>query len=551
MKFFKITAVVLVLSFIFISCGKKTVAVRKGPLPEKTVSGNVLNLYLDDTVDTLDQQIAVYATSFEVIGSLVEGLKKTNADGSISNALCESETVSSDGLIYTFKIRQDAYWSNGDPVTAHDFVYAWQRGVDPANESEYAFLFGEIAQIKNASAIMAGQMEPNQLGVRALDDYTLQVQLQVPVSFFDNLLNFCTFFPANQKFIESVGDQYGKSAETYLSNSAFILSDYKQDAKSFKLIKNTAYYNAANVKIAGLNYTIPGSVTEALRLYNSNKLDMMELDAENLPSYVNAPDFRLVDTGFMYFVSVNTRVPKLQNLNLRRALTLAFDRNEVTKAMADGSKPAWTAVPAGYAFDRNGVDFSKTGVEFKDVCDYNPSLAREYFEKAKKELGMSKITIEFVASENKGEVVGVTNIKNQIEKNLPGITINPRFVERKERRKVLSQGNYEIGMTNWGPDYTDPMTYLSMWMTGNDNNNGDYHNPNYDAILASCSDGDLCTKIDERWKALKQAEIMIMEDAVIWPVFSQCNADLIKSNVSGIEFHAVGTSKVYRSAQKR
>ena len=136
------------------------------------------------------------------------------------------------------------------------------------------------------------------------------------------------------------------------------------------------------------------------------------------------------------------------------------------------------------------------------------------------------------------------------EKNLDGLKITIRAVEKKERRKIMSAGDFQFGLNNWGPDYADPMTYLAMWVTGNSNNMGNYFNPAYNALIASCTDGELCTKIAERWKALKEAETMIMEDAAISPVYQKCNANLIKSNVKGVAFHAVAINKIYKSTTK-
>lgn len=237
---------------------------EKRPLAKKKVSGPILNVSLDATIDTLDQQVSVYATSFELIGNMIDGLMQMADDGSVKKAVCKDMQVSADGLHYTFKLRDDVFWSNGDPVTAHDFVYGWQRAIDPATNSEYAFMISDIAQIKNATAIQAGQMEPNQLGVRAKDDYTFEVELQTPVSYFEQLLYFCTFYPANQAFIEKCGDKYATSPETCLSNGAFLLTDYKVGATSISFIKNTAYYDASKIKLGGIHYEVVESGDEEI-----------------------------------------------------------------------------------------------------------------------------------------------------------------------------------------------------------------------------------------------------------------------------------------------
>ena len=541
----------VVLSLSFLGCGK-TAAVQqtKGPLPDKKVSGPILNVALDATIDTLDQQVSVYATSFELIGNMIDGLMQMADDGSVKNACAKEMQVSADGLHYTFKLRDDVFWSNGEPVTAHDFVYGWQRAIDPKTESEYAFMISDIAQIKNATAIQAGQMEPNQLGVRAKDDYTIEVELQTPVSYFDQLLYFCTFYPANQEFVEKCGNKYATSPETCLANGAFILTEYKQGATSISFIKNNAYYDAAKVKLGGIHYEVIEKSDEALRKYQSGQLDFVEISGDAVMKMQNSPEFTPVDSGFLYFLTFNFDDPNFANKNLRLAIANGFDREIAARAMADGSAAAYGAVPRGFAFSQSGQDFTPAGIEFPEYCSYNPALAREYFEKAKKELGKKTLELELLTANGETQIICCESMKKQLEEILDGLTITVRAVEKKERRKIMSSGDFQFGLNNWGPDYADPMTYLAMWVTGNSNNMGNYFNPTYNALIASCTDGELCTKIAERWSALKKAEIMIMEDAAISPVYQKCNANLIKSNVKGVAFHAVAINKIYKSTTK-
>ncbi|WP_033421516.1 peptide ABC transporter substrate-binding protein [Treponema bryantii] len=551
MKHMNSCALGIVLSLLLLGCGKSPVVQQgRGPLPEKKVSGPILNVSLDATIDTLDQQVSVYATSFELIGNMIDGLMQMADDGSVKYACAKEMQVSPDGLHYTFKLRDDVYWSNGEPVTAHDFVYGWQRAIDPATKSEYAFMISDIAQIKNATAIQAGQMEPNQLGVRARDNYTFEVELQTPVSYFDQLLYFCTFYPANQTFIEKCGDKYATSPETCLSNGAFLLTDYKVGATSISFIKNTAYYDAAKIKLGGIHYEVINSGEEALKKYQSGQLDFVELSGDAVVQMQNSPEFKPVDSGFLYFLTFNFDDPLFANKNLRLAIANGIDRELIAKEMADGSAAAYGAIPRGFAFSQTGQDFTPAGVEFPDVCSYNPAKARDYFEKAKKELGKKSLEVELLTADGETQIICCESMKRQLERNLNGIKVNIRSVEKKERRKIMSSGQFQFGLNNWGPDYADPMTYLAMWVTGNSNNMGNYFNPAYNALIASCTDGELCTKIAERWAAMKQAEIMIMDDAAISPVYQKCNANLIKSNVKGVAFHAVAINKIYKNTTK-
>ena len=541
---------ILMFSVSLLSCGEKVRSAKKGPLPEAVVSGQILNVALDAAADTLDQQRAVFATSFELIGNMMDGLMQMADDGSVKKAICKDETVSPDGLKYTFKLRPDVYWSNGEPVTAHDFVYGWQRAVDPALESEYAFMISDIAQVKNATAIQAGQMDTNQLGVRAIDDYTFEVELQVPVSYFDQLLYFCTFYPANQKFIEKCGDAYGTSPETCLANGAFILTEYAPNSKTISFKKNTAYYDAGTVKLGGLHYELLSDSEEGLKKYQRGELDFIEISGNTAAKMKSSPDFKSIDSGFLYYVTYNFKNQAFKNKNLRKAFSFAIDRELIADEIADGSVAAYSAVPRGFAYNSSGQDFTPQGVEFPELCNYDPDKARAYFARAKQELGKSRFEFEMVLANIEAQVIAAKSIKRQIETLFPEVSIRLNPVPKAERRKIMRSGNYDFGLHNWGPDYADPMTYLAMWVTGNANNQGNYFNPNYNAMIASCTDGELCTKPNERWKAMKDAERIIIDDVVIMPVYQKCNADLIKPNVKNIAFHAVAINRIYKNTSK-
>lgn len=547
----------LMLSF-FISCGAGGKSVRienrsfqKGPLPDLSVKGEVFSLPGSSTLETVDPQLAIYANSFEIIGCYLEGLMTPAPDGSVQFGLCTEETVSDDGLEYTFKLRKDSYWTNGDPVTAHDFVYAWQRAVDPEVASDYAFLISDIAKIKNGVAVQAGIMDVEQLGVKALDDYTLQVELTVPVPFFDQLLYFCTFYPLNKKFVESLDAPYGSSLETVIGNGPFVMTEWTEE--KVVLTKNTAYYDADKVKLGKIEYVTTYETTQdRITAYKEGKLDYVQLNSAAIPDWKNKSDFHLLDSGFLHYVSFNLTDKVVSNKNLRLALTLSFDRDDlILNKLNNGSKPAYVPVPSGFAFDSKGKDFSREGVEFSGLCEYNPKLGKEYFALAQKELGVKNITLKLLCVEGTTQDTLSQNMAEQWEKNLPGLKIEMDYCKKSsEGRKRMSVGDYQFGFTNWGPDYADPLTYLSMWTLGNSQNVERYNNPRYEAILARCSEGDLCTKPEERLRALKEAEKMIIEDAIMMPIYQQCDAVILNPKVKNLDFHAIALNKVFKTTSK-
>lgn len=546
-KLFKCAAIALTAAAVFglASCGGKKDKTS-------TAGNNALNVMIEVEVQSLDPQQATDGTSFEVIANFTDGLKQMAADGSTINALCAEETVSEDGLTYTFKIRDDAYWSNGDPVTADDFVFGWQRAVDPAVASEYSYMLSDIGQVKNAAEIIANELPVTDLGIKAIDDKTLEVNLVVPVSFFDKILYFPTFYPVNRTFYESVGDTYGTSAETVLSNGAFILTDYEPAAVSFKFVKNPNYYNADQIKIDGLNYQVLKDSQQALMAYQNGTLDIVKLSGDQVDQVSEDPEFISVGAGYLWYISPMIRdVADLANLNLRKAISFALDRDSIVKnVVKDGSWSAYTGVPSDFAFSDEGEDFVQAIPEYPELCRSDKEAALAYYETAKAELGKDSFTFEMIVDDTTVQQNVAAVIKEQLESTLPGLTINLRVEPKKQRVQDMQDGTFELCLTRWGPDYADPMTYLGMWYTNNSNNYGFWSNAKYDELLDLCVTGEYSQKPAERWATLKEASQIVLEDAVIFPVYQQADACMVKSNVKGIEFHAVALNRVFKNVTK-
>ena len=252
---------------------------------EETVvtSGGTINVMLSTNVMSLDTNYATDGESFEVIADCIDGLTQMDENGSAVPAVAESWDVSDDGLTYTFYLREDAVWSNGTAVTANDFVFAWQLGC--VENEEYGYMFYDIAQIVNAAEIAAGEMDASELGVTAIDDYTLQVELLSPVSYFESLMYFPTFYPINQEFYESLDEgTYGTSPSTFLSNGAFVLTDYLPGTSSLSLEKNETYYDADVVQLDGINYQVVGSSDNALTAFKSGTLDLVTISGDQVVS---------------------------------------------------------------------------------------------------------------------------------------------------------------------------------------------------------------------------------------------------------------------------
>lgn len=514
---------------------------------------NALNVMIEVEVASLDPQIATDGTSFEVIAGFTDGLMQMDETGKAVPAVAESYDLSEDGLTYTFHLREDANWSNGDPVTAADFVFGWQRAADPATASEYSYMLSDIGQVKNAAEIIAGDKPVTDLGVTAVDEKTLKVELNVPVSYFLNLMYFPTFYPVNQAFYEGLAEgTFGTSPDTVLSNGAFKLDSYEPAALAFSLVKNSDYYNASEVKLAGLNYQVIKDSQQAFMNYQNGALDIVKLAGDQVDQITGDPELNVVGAGYMWYITLNGHdVPALANQNFRLALTNAVNRESIVNdVVKDGSVATYTAVPPQFATGPDGSDFSADQAKFNDVCADDPAKAATFYEKAKQELGQDSFTFELLL-EDQTETQNVAAVlKEQIEGALPGVTLNLKVEPKKQRVEDIQNGNYEVCLTRWGPDYADPMTYLNMWTTDNSNNYGLWSNPDYDAIIADCTTGAYITDPAARWNALFDAEKIVMDEAVIVPLYTKADANMIKANVSDIEFHPVALNRVYKNAVK-
>ena len=520
-------------------------------------SDRYLGVMLYTNVMSLDTNLATDGDSFEVIADCIDGLTQMDADGAAQPALAESYDLSEDGKTYTFHLR-DAKWSNGTPVTAADFVFAWRRIAKEAGE--YAYMMDEIGNIKGAAAIIHDGADPATLGVTAVDDKTFVVELEVPVSFFPSLMYFPTFYPINEAFYNTVGESYGTSPETFLSNGAFVLESYTPGTANFSVKKNPDYWDADKIKLAGINYQVVGSSDNALTAFRTGALDIVMINGSQVDAAKKDADLAskltVTGAGYMWYLSFsqtekNAEGGMLANANLRLAITNAIDRdNLVDNYVMDGSLATYTAVPPQFAASATtGEDFSADQSIFADYVGFNPDKAAEYLAKAKEELSKEEFTFTMIYGSNEGDEVAkvAQAIKEDVEDLLPGVTINLQSMTKAERLDKMQNDNYDIALTRWGPDYADPMTYLGMWITNNSNNYGFWSNAEYDQLIADCTTGAYITDYDARWAAMLKAETLVMQEAVIAPLYTKANANLITEGVANVEFHPVALNRVYKN----
>ncbi|CAI8847690.1 MULTISPECIES: peptide ABC transporter substrate-binding protein [Bacillus] len=516
----------LLLSSFLAGCGKEKSTTK--PKEEK----KVLQLTETGEIPSLNSLKVTDAVSFNVLNNVMEGLFRLSKNDEVIPGIAQKHEISKDGKTYTFHLR-DAKWSNGDPVTAHNFVYAWKQLVNPETGSEYAYIMYDV---KNAEKINKKQIGLDELGVKAQDDKTFTVELEHPVPYFTKLLCLPSFYPINEKYAKEQGDKYGLEANKTLYNGPFTLSEWKHEA-SFTMKKNNQYWDKKEVKLDEVNYQIVKEISTVVNLYQTDKIDRAVISTEFVDKYKNDKELKQYTDPVMYFFRFNENVPILKNKNARLALSMAFDKKGLaTSFLNDGSVPANYYVPNGFLKGPDKKDFRETTTEFNKT---NVNKAKEYWEKAKQETGTNEVTLEMLNYDLENFKKVGEYIKEQLEKNLPGLTIKVKLQPHSQKLALEKKKEYEMSLSRWLPDYPDPMTYLDVFISESGVNNTSYANPEYDALIKKTK-MELGNDEKARWKAMQDAEKMLLDDAVIAPVFQRGLSYLQKPYVKDLYVHQFG-----------
>ncbi|MFB9762415.1 peptide ABC transporter substrate-binding protein [Ectobacillus funiculus] len=536
-------ALTLAASLALAACGGNNADKQEtqGELAKK----QVLNLLEASDIPSMDTVKATDQVSFIVMNNVMEGLYRLDKDQKPTPGVAESYTKSEDGKKYTFKLRKDAKWSNGDPITANDFVFAWKRAVNPATAAEYAYIMFDI---KNAKAINEGKAPVDSLGVKAVDEHTFEVELENPIPYFLELTSFATFYPQNEKFIKQQGEQFGKKAETIVYNGPFVLTDWKTE-QGWTYKKNVNYWDKDSVKLDQINVSVVKEQGTMVNLYESGQVDRTGLTAEFVDKYASSDEFHTSKDMSMYFLRFNQKRlgenTPLANLKVRQAISLAQDKEALANVLLNnGSTAAYFLVPAEFVTDKKGNDFRNINGNMNKT---NVKKAKKLWEEAKKELGTDKLTLEFLNYDSDSSKKVGEYLKEQLEKNLPGLTVNIKPQPFKQKLDLETKGDYDFSFSGWGPDYPDPMTFIDLFVTGGAHNQMGYSNAKYDELVAAAK-GELLTDTKARWEALAKAEKLLFKDAAISPLYQKGVAFVQRPYVKGIVEHNFGGDYSYKWA---
>ncbi|HDR7622038.1 peptide ABC transporter substrate-binding protein [Bacillus cereus] len=558
-KMKKLTAVVvpvLAMSVALTACSgsggeKKTTTTSNSGEEKKSdikyAAKQVLNRTENQEIPTMDTSKSTDTLGAQILGNTMEGLYRLDKDNKPIPAAAESSTKSEDGKKYTFKLRKDAKWSNGDPVTAKDFVYGWQRLLDKNTAAEYAFI---AYYIKNAEAINKGEKPATELGAKAVDDYTLEVELEKPVPYFLNLLAFPSYYPLNEKFVKEKGEKFGLEADTTLYNGPFVMASWKHE-QGWQLKKNDKYWDNKTVKLEEINYSVVKEVATKVNLYDTGSIDFTLLSGEFVDKYKsNKDEYGEYAESSTFFLRLNQKRngqdTPLKSKKLREAIALSVDKKGLANVILNnGSKATDQLVPKGLATGPDGKDYQDT---FKNGLKQDTKKAAAAWEEAKKELGKDQVTIELLSYDDGTAKKIADYVKDQIEKNLKGVTINTKIQPFKQKLKLESAQDYEISYAGWSPDYADPMTFIDMFESKSPYNQMSYSNPKYDEMVQKAGN-ELLSDPKKRWEALGKAEkLFLEEDAGLVPLYQTGRSYVMKPNVKGVVKHNISPEYSFKWA---
>lgn len=481
----------------------------------------------------LNTMTSTDATSGMIIDHVMEGLLSYDLQGDLVGGVAERWQLREQGA--TFWLRKDARWSDGSPVTAHDFVFAWRKALEPATASEYAFI---LFPIKNAQAINEGEVEPRQLGVRALDDYTLEVSFHQPCPYFLGLTAWRTLYPAKESFFDSRGQRYGADAHELIYNGPFTVTEWVHGA-SVAMEKNPHYWNRENIWLNRIDVPyITEDANARMNLYRDHKIALAdELVAESLEGALQERmQIKTFLDGAIFFVEFNHRDSRAtRSHHLRKAIQSVFNTDDlVYKVLGNpGSYPVYTMFPRWM----KGVD----DLFVREYPPQKPNLNIEqglkHLEAAKKELGVDRIPpITLLADDSPNGQKTAEYLQTLLKQTLD-LDIRVDVQIFKQRLAKMTSGEFDMVVSGWGPDYNDLLTYGDFFASYNLNNRGRYNSPAYDRLVAKAQ-----SILDRRKRmdSFGEMQTMIFDDAMIIPLYERGKIYVQHPRLKGVNRRAVG-----------
>lgn len=492
----------------------------------KTIS---LNAGMEPT--GLNTLTSTYSIEFALFKHMYENLVTLDDDDNTAPGAAESWDYDEDTLTYTFHLRKDGVWTNGDPVTAKDFEFAWSQALNPDVASDYAYF---LYFIKNAEKYFNGEVTWDEVGVKVVDDYTLEVTLEQPTPYALFLFSFGTLAPINQRFYEAVGaDLYSTEAQYFCTNGPFALTEWSHNDK-IVMQKNDAWHGAADVEVEEIDWKIITDPNAALSSFLAGDLDMVGLGTGELIKQATAAGATIQSytDGTSFYIYFNNNDQYLSNVNLRRALFNAIDEQKEIDTVWQNDNEPMTSFTAPGVSATDGTSFAgKVGELYAPSRDQEK--AKEYLATALSELGCTVDELSAHLSIDCGDSatsIAEASFYQEQWRQVLGIEVTVNSMITKQGSQNRKTGNYVMSITGWGPDYNDPNTFLDLWVTDGGNNQTGFSNERYDELI------DLAAKetdLEKRESYFIECEQIIADQLPIGPAFWRAPSYACSDKIKG------------------
>jgi oligopeptide transport system substrate-binding protein len=532
------TVVIVVLgSYLYINFFSSDKAEPPCCVKHKVVIPPVFSITESTPITNLDSSKANQTITYNILNQIQEGLMRLGTKDIPVLGLAESYQVSPDYRTYTFTIRKNAKWSDGKPVTANDFLYAWKRVLTPTNHYEYGYLFFPI---HNAEAYYKGEITADQLGVSAPDDNHLVVKLVNPDPNFLSLVTHTTFLPGRLDLVKKYGDDYASVPDKMSFTGPFQLKTVTP--KKAVLVKNEMYWDKANVYLPEVAINVEVDPAKQVDLFKSELTGMIKLDPQYAIPFKTDTNLKIAPKAITDYIEMNQRKSLFQNIHIRKAIQLALNRDDIATVLQDGSTKADEIVPPVLKTSRN--EAFRAGIKLP----FHLEEAKTNLNKGYQELGIAQPSVlTLVTYNDQHSITLADHVKKQL--HAIGLEVNVKKYDPNKKSQVEPNGDYDLSVSEWSADYHDPATFLSLWHSAMPENISGFQNSNYDSLLDRATIEEDPVK---QVKFLQQAEKYLLKDqAVIVPLVYLNDFRLQKSYVKNVLYHPFGAEYTLKWATYR